>query len=134
MAKEYGLQFFYHNHDFEFDDKQADGTPVYDLLLAETDDELVMFELDLYWITYANENPLAYLSEHADRFFAYHVKDRVWKDAPGRPTTSRTSAPAGSTSATSSPPGGRRAGQALLRRARPAAGSRTPTSGPRGRS
>ena len=82
LAKEYGLQFFYPNHDFEFTTKQADGTPVYDLLLAETEPDLVMFELDLYWIIYGNENPLAYLSEHADRFFAYHVKDRVWKDRP----------------------------------------------------
>jgi sugar phosphate isomerase/epimerase len=82
LAKEYGLQFFYHNHDFEFTSKQPNGSPNYDLLLAETDEDLVMFELDLYWITYANENPLAYLTEHADRFFAYHVKDRVWKDRP----------------------------------------------------
>ena len=82
MAEEYGLTFFYHNHDFEFTTKQADGSPVYDLLLERTDPKLVMFELDLYWIIYGNENPLAYLSEHRNRFFAYHVKDRVWKDRP----------------------------------------------------
>ena len=34
-----------------------------------------MFELDLYWIIYGNENPLAYLSEHANA---------------SSPTTSRT--------------------------------------------
>ena len=33
MAAKAGLQFFYHNHDFEFTNKQADGSPVYDILL-----------------------------------------------------------------------------------------------------
>ena len=37
LAKDYGLKFFYHNHDFEFTTKQADGSPVYDLLLERTD-------------------------------------------------------------------------------------------------
>jgi len=82
LAKAAGLQFFYHNHNFEFENKQADGTPFFDLLLAETDPELVKFELDLYWIIRGEQNPLEYLTDHADRFFAYHVKDRTWGDRP----------------------------------------------------
>ncbi len=61
LAKAAGLQFFYHNHNFEFENKQADGTPFFDLLLAETDPELVKFELDLYWIIRGGQNPLEYL-------------------------------------------------------------------------
>jgi sugar phosphate isomerase/epimerase len=80
LAKEAGLQFFYHNHDFEFTNKQADGTPFYDILLDESDPELVKFELDLYWIVYGGENPLAYLSRDPARWPLYHVKDRTWKD------------------------------------------------------
>jgi sugar phosphate isomerase/epimerase len=80
LAKEAGLQFFYHNHDFEFTNKQADGTPFYDILLEESDAELVKFELDLYWIVYGGENPLAYLSRDPARWPLYHVKDRTWKD------------------------------------------------------
>jgi len=80
MAADAGLQFFYHNHDFEFANKQADGTPLYDILLEETDASLVKFELDLYWIVYGGENPLAYLSADPARFPLYHVKDRTWKD------------------------------------------------------
>jgi sugar phosphate isomerase/epimerase len=80
LAKEAGLQFFYHNHDFEFVNKQADGTPFYDILLDETDPDLVKFELDLYWIVYGGENPLAYLSADPARYPLYHVKDRTWKD------------------------------------------------------
>jgi sugar phosphate isomerase/epimerase len=80
LAKAAGLQFFYHNHDFEFVTKQPDGTPNYNILLDETDPELVKFELDLYWIVYGGENPLAYLSSDPARWPLYHVKDRTWKD------------------------------------------------------
>jgi sugar phosphate isomerase/epimerase len=78
--EEFGLQFFYHNHDFEFSNKQADGTPVYNILLEETDSDVVKFELDLYWIVYGGEDPTAYLSADPARFPLYHVKDRTWKD------------------------------------------------------
>jgi sugar phosphate isomerase/epimerase len=80
LAKAAGLQFFFHNHDFEFVNKQADGTPNYDILLDETEPDLVKFELDLYWIVYGGEDPLAYLSRDPARWPLYHVKDRTWKD------------------------------------------------------
>ena len=57
---EYGLQFFYHNHDFEFSNR-FNGRPTYDILLEETDPDLVKFELDLYWIVYGGESPVHYL-------------------------------------------------------------------------
>jgi sugar phosphate isomerase/epimerase len=82
MAKAAGLQFFYHNHNFEFDNKQPDGTPNFDVLLDETDPGLVKFELDLFWITEGHENPLAYLAADPSRYIAYHVKDRTWKPRP----------------------------------------------------
>jgi sugar phosphate isomerase/epimerase len=81
IAKSYGLQFFYHNHDFEFSNKQADGeTPLYDILLEETDADLVKFELDLYWIVYGKEDPNRYLASDPARWPLYHVKDKTWKD------------------------------------------------------
>jgi sugar phosphate isomerase/epimerase len=82
LAAEHGLQFFYHNHDFEFTHKQADGTPVYDILLEECDRELVKFELDLFWVTEGGANGVEYLKADPTRFFAYHVKDHVWGDRP----------------------------------------------------
>ncbi len=83
LAKAAGLQFFYHNHNFEFENKRAsDGRPLYDTLLEESDPNLVKFELDLYWIIEGGENPLAYLSADPSRYFAYHVKDRTWKPRP----------------------------------------------------
>jgi len=79
LAKTYGLQFFYHNHDFEFRN-QFDGAPAYNILLGETDSQLVKFELDLYWIVYGGESPVHYLAEDPARFPLYHVKDRTWRD------------------------------------------------------
>ncbi len=78
LAKQYGLQFFYHNHNFEFENRQADGTPVYDILLEECDRRLVKFELDLFWITEGGANAVEYLKADPSRFWAYHVKDHVW--------------------------------------------------------
>jgi sugar phosphate isomerase/epimerase len=85
LAQAAGLQFFYHNHDFEFTNKQASGAPNYDILVEETDPGLVQLQLDLYWIIEGGENPLAYLSADPARYMGYHVKDRTWKprvDAP----------------------------------------------------
>ena len=79
-----GLQFFYHNHDFEFSNKQPDGTPLYDILLDETDANLVKFELDLYWIVVGGESPVDYLARDPARWPLYHVKDKTWKDRPGK--------------------------------------------------
>src|SRR5262249_38949071 len=68
-----GIQFGYHNHDFEFEAKN--GKLPYDLLLDETDKNLVKMELDLYWISKAGQDPIAYLNKHKDRFVLFHVKD-----------------------------------------------------------
>lgn len=68
-----GLQFAYHNHDFEFE--VQDGKIPYDLLLAETDPKLVQMELDLFWIRKGGQDPLAYFEKHPGRFSLCHVKD-----------------------------------------------------------
>lgn len=68
-----GVQFGYHNHDFEF--ASLDGKIPYNTLLAETAANLVKMELDLYWITRAGQNPLKYFKEYPNRFALLHVKD-----------------------------------------------------------
>ena len=71
---EVGLQFAYHNHDFEF--TEMDGTLPYDVLLSETDPEHVKMELDLYWIVEAGYDPLTYIEKNPARYPLCHVKDR----------------------------------------------------------
>ena len=78
LAAEQGLKFFYHNHDFEFLNRRADGAPLYDVYIEETEPSLVMFELDLLWIVVGGESPLDYLRAHSRRYMGYHVKDHVW--------------------------------------------------------
>src|SRR5215510_1698838 len=72
-CKKAGIEFAYHNHDFEL--AAIDGTVPLDFLLAETDKSLVKLELDLYWMKKANANSLAYLAKHPKRIIAFHVKD-----------------------------------------------------------
>jgi len=72
-TKKAGIQFAYHNHDFEF--TPVDGKLPMDFLLGETNPQLVKIELDLYWITKAGHDPLAYFAKHPGRFPLVHVKD-----------------------------------------------------------
>lgn len=73
VASNYGLTFYYHNHDFEFDPTgKAHGL---DILMANTDPERVKFELDAYWVTYAGEDPVRWLHKLAGRVPLVHLKD-----------------------------------------------------------
>ena len=83
LAREqYGVKFFYHNHDFEFTNKQPNGRPNYDILLEDTDPRYVWFELDLHWIVVGGESPVHYMQEYSERIPLYHVKDKTWRDRP----------------------------------------------------
>ncbi len=73
MAHDAGIQFAYHNHDFEF--PKLEGQVPYDVLLQNTDPKLVQLEIDLYWITKAGQDPLAYFARWPGRIPLVHVKD-----------------------------------------------------------
>jgi sugar phosphate isomerase/epimerase len=83
IAREYGLRFFYHNHDFEFTNLRADGRPVYTVLLEETDPKLVSFQMDLMWIHFGGGPWREYLTTMPKRFITFHVKDQSPEAAPG---------------------------------------------------
>jgi sugar phosphate isomerase/epimerase len=72
-AQKVGLQFAYHNHDFEF--VPVEGRVPFDILLEATDPSLVKIELDLYWITKAGGDWRAYFTRWPGRFPMLHVKD-----------------------------------------------------------
>jgi sugar phosphate isomerase/epimerase len=75
VCKENGLQFTYHNHDFEF--LTPDGFNAYDTIMENTDPDEVKFELDLYWITKAGYDPVEYFNKAPGRFPLWHVKDMI---------------------------------------------------------
>jgi sugar phosphate isomerase/epimerase len=72
-CKKSGIQFCYHNHDFEF--QAQNGVFPYDILLDNTDKNLVQLELDLYWVKKSGQDPLALFQKHPGRFPLWHVKD-----------------------------------------------------------
>jgi sugar phosphate isomerase/epimerase len=72
-CKSAGLRLGYHNHNFEF--KPIDGTTLYDVLLKETDPALVDFEMDIYWVVRAGQDPIKLIKDHPKRFPLWHVKD-----------------------------------------------------------
>ena len=73
-AEKAGIGFAYHNHATEFDPVEGGKTP-YELILAQTDKELVKMELDLAWAVKAGKDPVALFREQPGRFPLWHVKD-----------------------------------------------------------
>ncbi len=73
-ANKAGLKLLYHNHDFEFM-KDSDGVVTIDYLLENCNPDHVNFQMDLYWVTKAGADPLAYFEKYPNRFKIWHVKD-----------------------------------------------------------
>lgn len=69
-----GLQYAYHNHNFEFRDLGG-GEIGYTTLLKETDPKLVKFELDCGWMVTGGGDPVQYFKRYPGRFRMIHVKD-----------------------------------------------------------
>jgi len=72
-AAKAGLQFFYHNHGYEFV-PQGQGT-LFDLLMTETKPGNVSFEMDIFWAVHPGQDPVTLLQKYPDRWSLMHVKD-----------------------------------------------------------
>lgn len=72
-SKRSGIQLCYHNHDFEFE--TIDGQVPFDILMQETDKEIVKAELDLYWAVKAGHKPVDVFRKYPGRVALWHVKD-----------------------------------------------------------
>jgi sugar phosphate isomerase/epimerase len=74
-AQKHGIQFCYHNHNFEFYPRQDLGGKLpFDYLLETCDPRLVKMEVDLCWISAAGKDPLDYFRRYPGRFPLVHVK------------------------------------------------------------
>lgn len=71
--KSHGLKFAYHNHEYTFE--TLEGLIPQDVLMDETDADLVDFEMDMYWVYVAGVNPEEYLAKYPNRFKLCHLKD-----------------------------------------------------------
>jgi sugar phosphate isomerase/epimerase len=83
QAREAGQRLMVHNHNWEFERVFGDRT-AYDILLADTDPQNVVFQLDLYWASYAGVDPVDVLDEYGNRIQLFHVKDMAAGASPGR--------------------------------------------------
>ena len=81
IMKQHGIQFGYHNHNFEFA-KVEGKIPYYDVFMVELDKDLVTMELDLFWATKAGQNPVEMFKKYPGRFQLFHMKDMYTKEAP----------------------------------------------------
>jgi len=72
--KEKGIQFFYHNHGFEFY-PYKDGQTLFDLLMEKTDPDLVQFEMDTTWVVHPGQDPVKLLRKYPNRWVFVHLKD-----------------------------------------------------------
>lgn len=72
-AKKAGIRFGYHNHGYGL--QAMDGKIPLQLILEQTDPELVFFEMDVYWTAAGGADPIAYLTDYPDRYKMLHLKD-----------------------------------------------------------
>ncbi|HUX57221.1 MAG TPA: sugar phosphate isomerase/epimerase [Bacteroidales bacterium] len=81
IMKMNGIQFGYHNHNFEFDTVEG-KVPFYDVMMVELDKDLVTMEMDLFWTTKAGQNPVDIFKRYPGRFQLFHMKDMFTKQEP----------------------------------------------------
>jgi sugar phosphate isomerase/epimerase len=72
-CKKLNLKYGYHNHAYEFEGEN--GKVLFDVLVENTDPELVHLELDLGWVIAAGKDPLDYFRRYPGRFPLWHLKD-----------------------------------------------------------
>jgi len=73
IFKSSGAIFAYHNHHMEFD--KVEGQVAYDVMLANTDPDLVKLEMDIGWSNVAGVTGWEYLDRFPERYMACHLKD-----------------------------------------------------------
>ena len=81
IMKSVGVQFGYHNHNFEFG-KVNGIVPYFDIFLPEMDKDLITMELDLFWAEKAGQDPVAMFNKYPGRFQLLHFKDMLHKQPP----------------------------------------------------
>lgn len=77
-CKKAGLRFGYHPHGLEFRPTVGgNGETVFDILMRETKPDLVYFQMDVYWVTYAGQDPVKLLEKYPKRWVTMHIKDML---------------------------------------------------------
>ena len=75
VAKSFGIQMLYHNHDFEF--MTIGGKYALDVLYDTIPADLLQTELDTCWVNVGGEDPASYIRKYTNRAPVVHLKDFV---------------------------------------------------------
>ncbi len=75
IAKKFGMKIQIHNHAQEFQPFEGSSLMPYDILLAETDPDLVAMQLDIGWAIVAGQDVLGMFKKNPGRYELWHVKD-----------------------------------------------------------
>lgn len=67
-----GLKFFSHTHGYEFQ-PYKDGT-FFDLMMTETNPKFVSYQMDMFWVAHAGQDPVKLLEKYGDRWQLMHLK------------------------------------------------------------
>lgn len=74
VCKKNGIRFAYHNHDYSF--RLKDGKYPQDIFMENTGKDLVDYEMDIYWVVTAGQDPIEWFKKYNGRFTLCHIKDR----------------------------------------------------------
>lgn len=80
ICKKNGLRFAYHPHDYPY--KPVDGQLPINVLLDNTDKDLVDFEMDFYYTVTEGQDPEAYIKKYQPRFRLCHMRDVLKERLP----------------------------------------------------
>ncbi|MFM2361045.1 MAG: hypothetical protein RLY16_3038 [Bacteroidota bacterium] len=86
ICKKNGIRFAYHNHDYSF--KELEGQIPQVLMMEGTNPDTVDFEMDIYWVVAAGENPEEWMKKYKNRFRLCHIKDRMKTPLPDNKNSS----------------------------------------------
>jgi sugar phosphate isomerase/epimerase len=67
-----GLRFFYHVHGYEFQ-PTPNGT-LFDLMMRTTNPRFVNYEMDVFWVVHAGQDPVKLLQTYGSRWELMHLK------------------------------------------------------------
>ncbi len=72
-CKANGIRFGYHNHAYEFE--VFDGKFALDILVENTQPDLMFVELDTFWVEYMNLKSVDFINKYNKRCSVLHIKD-----------------------------------------------------------
>lgn len=73
LAAQHHMTFFYHTHGYEF--QPFENGTLFDLLVRETNPKEVKYEMDIFWVAHAGQNPVQLLEKYPGRWALMHLKD-----------------------------------------------------------